>query len=468
MGIKTFLIEKFLGPEIEARVSSRLQAAVADSLVEVGWRRLTGVPTRELPTVTQERAIEIAYWLWKTNPLAKWIIEITTAFVCAEGTPYMCKNEDVKKVLDTFWFDPVNRMDMHWENFVRELGIYGEQCWPAFVAGQTGRVRCGYVDPALIDQVIPDPENVKVKIGVLTKGLDGRPAKKYRIVLDGNVRDFLSPAAQNLVETFTDGLCFYFSINALTNEMRGSGDLFTVADHLDAYEQFLFDSAEKYAQYNAFYYDITVDGADHKELEDNRKRYQPPKTGEAFIHNEKVKSESVAPSMGAMDHDTAARLHRNHILGAVGLPEHWYGGGGDVNRATAGEMDMPSRKLLTNRQERTKNMLEMVLDFVIQSALDAGYLRVPEEEAFEYEVQTPEISAKDVAKLAQLLTSVTASLATAQMNNWIDEQTATQAFAYFLAALGYEYDPGKMEPAEPGYEDYLKKRGQPNGTGQND
>lgn len=458
MGVKSFLIEKFLGPEIESRVSSRLQAAVADNLAEVGWRRLTGVPTRELPTVTQERAIEIAYWLWKTNPLAKWIIEITTAFVCAEGTPYTCKNEEVKKILDTFWFDPVNRMDLHWENFVRELGIYGEQCWPSFVAQQTGRVRCGYVDPALIDQVIPDPENVKVKIGVILKGRDGRPGKKYRIVLDGDVQDFLSTAGQALVETFDDGLCFYFQVNALTNEMRGTGDLFTVADHLDAYEQFLFDSAEKYAQYNAFFYDITVDGADNKELQEQRNLFQPPKTGEAFIHNEKVKADAVSPDLNAYESTNAARLHRNHILGAVGIPEHWYGGGGDVNRATASEMDAPSRKLLTSRQERTKNMLEMVLDFVIQSALDAGYLRVPEEEAFEYEIQTPEISAKDVAKLAQLLTSVTAALSTAQANSWIDEQTARQAFAYFIAGLGYEYNPDEQEETEPGYEDYKDKK----------
>lgn len=454
MSIKAYLTQRFFGTEIERQVAARLPAAVADPLAEVGFRKLTGAATRELPTLTQDRAIEVAYWLWKTNPLARWIIEISTAFICAEGTPYSCEGDEVKQVLDDFWFDPVNRMDMHWENFIRELGLFGEQCWPAFVAEQTGRVRLGYVDPANIDRIIADPENVKVKIGVIVRGLDGRPERRYRIILDGDVEEFLSPAARTLREGFTDGQCFYFNVNALTNEMRGNGDLFTVADHLEAYEQFLFDSAEKYAQYNAFFYDITVEGADEKTLKEQRKQYQPPRTGEAFIHNEKVKANPVSPSFGALDADTAARLHRNHILGAVGIPEHWYGGGGNVNRATAGEMDAPARKLLTSRQERAKNMLEVVFDFVISQALAARYLTVPEADAYAYEVQTPEVSEKDIAKLSTMLRDVSTSLTVAQNSNWIDKGQARQAFAYFMGVMGYEYDPDQVADVEQGYEDY--------------
>lgn len=458
MSIKTFLTQKLFSSEIDRQVAARMPAAVADPFAEVGFRKLTGAATRELPTMTQDRAIEVAYWLWKTNPLARWIVEITTAFICAEGTPYNTENEEIKKLLDDFWFDPVNRMDMNWDNFVRELEIFGEQCWPAFVAEQTGKVRLGYIDLANIDKVIADPENVKVKIGVIVRGTDGRPEKRYKIVLDGDVEEFLSPAARMERDTMISGQCFYFNANALTNEMRGTGSLFTVADHLDAYEQFLFDSAEKYAQYNAFYYDITVEGADAETLQKERKKYQPPKTGEAFIHNEKVKSEAVAPRFGAMDADTAARLHRNHILGAVGIPEHWYGGGGNVNRATAGEMDAPARKLFTSKQERAKNMLELVFDFVIAQALAARYLTIPEDEAYAYEVQTPEVSEKDIVKLSTMLRDVSTSLTVAQTNNWIDREKARSAFAYFLGIIGYEYDPESIEEVEPGYEDYLNQK----------
>lgn len=455
MGLKSYIVDRLFGTEIDRQVAEKLPAAVADNISMIGFRKLTGSPTRELPMMDQTRAIEVAYWLWKTNPLAKWIIEVVTAFVVAKGMPVSAKNEDVKAVLKDFWEDPVNRMDIHWENFVRELGIYGEQCWPIFTAEQTGKVRLAYHDPAYIDNVYCDPENVKIKVGMTVSSQDGSgKLRKLQIVLDDDNQAFLSEAGRQLRDSFTDGECFFFTINALTNEVRGTSDLFAVADHLEGYEQFLFDSSEKYAKYNAFFYDITVEGAGKTELEENRRLYTPPKTGGAFIHNEKVKSVAVAPEMKANDANQAARLHRNHILGSLGLPEHWFGGGGDVNRATAAEMDMPAKKIIESRQEKVKNMLEVICDFVITRAVAARYLTgVPEDELYSYEVQTPEISDKDVAKLGSMLQQVSSSLAVAEAQGWIGKEDAAKAFAYFLAFIGYEYDPEESEIA-PEYADY--------------
>ena len=441
MSIVDAVTRKLFDGRINKLVKEQLPAAVSLSLNDVGWRRLTGAPTRELPMMDQGRAIEVAYWLWKTNPMARWIIGVITAFATSRGVPFMSKNEDVKEVLDGFWFDAINRMDLSWEGFVRELGIYGEQCWPVFVAEQTGRVRIGYVDPAHIEIVETDPENVRVKIGVKIGGVNGGRPRSLRIVLDREVEQFLSPAGKARRDTYSDGQCFYFNINALTNELRGTSDLFTVADHLDNYEQIIWDSSEKHARFNAFYYDITVSGADEAKLDKERSKYQPPKTGEAFIHNEQVKSEAISPDMKSLDSDAAARMHRNHILGAVGLPEHWYGGGGDVNRATASEMGAPALKMIEARQNTTKNMLEIMFDFVIASALESGFLRVPEDEAYDYEVQTPEISDKDVAKLSTMLSQVAQSLVSAETQGWITKDEAAKAYAYFLNFVGYEYTP---------------------------
>ncbi len=457
MGLREAIVNKLFGTEIDRQVKERLPAAVSRQLDQIGWRRLTGAPTRELPMMDQGRAIEVAYWLWKTNPLANWIVEVITAHVAAKGLPVTCKNDEVAEVIQAFWEDPVNRMDIHWENFVRELGIYGEQCWPVYVAAQTGRVRLGYIDPAYINTVYADPHNVKIKIGVTVGGTNADQPRRLAIVLDEENESFLSPAGRALRRTFADGMCFFFTINALTNEMRGTSDLFTVADHLDNYEQFLYDSGDKHARFNSFFYDITVEGADEKKLADERANYEPPKNGGAFIHNEKVKAEAVNPDMKAEDSQAAARLHRNHILGSKGLPEHWFGGGGDVNRATAAEMDGPAKKIIANRQEKVKNMLEMIVDFVIDSAVSARYLTgVPEDELYSYEVQTPDVTEKDVAKLSTMLQQVAASLTVAVTQGWMSGEEAAKAFAYFLGFIGYEYTP--PEEVAPEYDDYRKDK----------
>ena len=172
---------------------------------------------------------------------------------------------------------------------------------------------------------------------------------------------------------------------------------------------------------------------------------EPPRTGGAFIHNEKVKSEAVAPDLKADDSQKAARLHRNHILGSRGLPEHWFGGGGDVNRATAAEMDAPSHKIIENRQEKIKNMLEVVFDFVIFSARNSGYLRVTDEEAGSYDIQTPEISDKDVAKLSTMLQQVAASLVAAEGQGLDRQGGGGQGLCLFPGLCGLRVRPGSPE-----------------------
>jgi hypothetical protein len=42
---------------------------------------------------------------------------------------------------------------------VRELSIYGEQCYPTFVNELDGFVRLGYLDPSLIETIVKDPDN---------------------------------------------------------------------------------------------------------------------------------------------------------------------------------------------------------------------------------------------------------------------------------------------------------------------
>ena len=100
--------------------------------------------------------IEIAYWLWETNPLAGWLVDVTTAFILAEGMPYEAKHEDTKAVLDGFWHDPINRMPLYFPKHVNELQIYGELC-PLYLPHS----RQGVHDTAILtrqhNQVITDP-----------------------------------------------------------------------------------------------------------------------------------------------------------------------------------------------------------------------------------------------------------------------------------------------------------------------
>ncbi len=438
---------------------------------DVKWRRLTGNDTRDLVPVAHERMIEIAYWLWETNPLAGWLIDIMTAFITAEGLPYAATDEAVKAVLDAFWNDPVNRLPLNFPKLVDSLHIFGEICIPVFTAKQTGRVRHGYVDPARIDQVITDPENVAVTIGIVTKpwtGLIGTvsvevPQRLYRTVLPEDADYVLSPQARSLRERFTDGECHFWAINNVINSPRGRSSFLSTADWLDAYEQFLFDYADKWPLQNSFIWDLKVDGANSDEIKEQIATFTK-KSGSIFGHNEKVELNAVTPDLKALDAQAGARLFRNHILGRFGFPEHWYGGGGDVNRATAAEMDAPALKLLARRQLTVKYILEDMLAYAIRQARAARYLRVTDDAAAAFSVVTPQMQDKDASKLGSAAQQIAAALLTAELQGWVDKDTARKIFASIVTFTGVDIDLEDVkrkveeEDASSGYEDYRKKR----------
>ncbi len=453
------LVDIAFGSLIEARVAERLPAAALGSAEDLGWRRLTGNPERELISTSQERMIELCYWLWETNPMAGWMIDLVVAFVLGEGLPYEAEDPDVKQILDDFWNNPVNRMTIYFDKHVRELGIFGELLFPATTAGQTGRLYLGYIDPAQIDAVVTDPENVKMIIGVKLKDTVGKPGRHYQTILPAEADYVLSPTAKAMRKTFTDGECFYFSINNVTNSPRGRSDLIRVADWLDAYEQFLYDYAEKWPLLNAFVWDLQVDDADPKALDEEMKRFTK-KSGSVYGHNQKVKLQAVTPDLGAVDANEGARLLRNHILGSRSIPEHWYGGGGDVNRATASEMGEPIFKMLSMRQKIVKYILEDMFTHAIRKARETGYARLTDEQANNFSVVTPELTARDVSKFASAVQQIGAALVGAETQGWIDKDTAGKIFGVTMGFVGVEIDYEAVKKSladqadKKGYEDY--------------
>lgn len=448
MRLRERIVGTLFGDVIEAAVKERLKAASVSDLEkeDIGWKKLTGNASRNLTPLRQDRMIDIAFWLWENNPLARWIIEIAKDFILAEGLPYEAKDEKVKKVLDDFWMDPLNRMDLYLEKHVRELFLYGELCFPAYTAAQTGKVRLGYIDPKDIKEAVTDPENVKMTIGIILKGSTGLEDRKFKTILPEDAESIISPAARRLRDSYTDGECFFFAINNVTNSPRGRSELLGTADWLDAYEQFLFDYADKWPLLNTFVWDMLVENGDDAAIEKQLKNFTK-KSGSVFGHNEKVKINASSPTLQAVDAETGGRLFRNHILGAHSYPEHWFGGGGNVNMATAVEMGTPAFKALSSKQRYVKFIIETILGHVVYRARKARYLNVTDEDAKSYSVNTPEVASKDVTKYSAALQQVAASIATAELQGWVDKDTARKIFSSIAGYLGVEIDLAEVKKA---------------------
>lgn len=412
-----------------------------------GWRRLTGdgmgsMNDRDLEPMAQERMQKLAEYLWQTNLLANRLVELPLAYLLAEGVALQCVDDEHQKQLKAFWADPINNWPLKLEGRVRALGLLGEQCFVAHVREGDGFVRLGYLDPRQIAQVVNDPDNPEQPIGVITKR-DGKGRHyKYRVIVLGEDAELFSArTAEIRAKDFTDGDCLLYQVNKFPNGTRGRSDLLGQMDWLDAYDGFLFAELDRIDYLRRFVWDVTLTGADDATVEKFERKFVPPEPNSSFVHNEQVKLEAKSPSLQAADTSASARLLRNHVLGGATVPEHWFGGGGDVNRAAASEMGEPTFKMYSMRQAFLKRMLEEIGRYVLLChARTQGV--TPDWAADEWQVTAvfPELLNRDVTKFASAMQSVVSAVIQMTAAGLLTEETALKIVADVAQRFGQDFD----------------------------
>jgi hypothetical protein len=408
---------------------------------EEGWRRLTGDTDRDLAPVTLRRSREISAWLWQANLMANRIIELPLAYLLADGVKLEVNDDEAQTMLNRFWNDPINSMDLKLEKKVRELALFGEQCYPAFINEHSGHVRLGYLDPALIETVVTDPENPEQPIGIVTvKDKKGR-ARRYRVIVNGDEDDLFSARTREIRATFNDGDAFYFNINGLSSGARGRPDLLASADWLDAYDDFLFGEVDRNRYLRAFVWDVTIKGANEEEVKQRARDIEAPAPNSVRVHNDSEVWAAVTPDIKSADTSESARLLRNHVLGGATLPEHWYGGGGDVNRSTGESMGDPAFKMMSMRQRTIKYMLEQIARFAIRQWAQANEKAIDFGDGdFLPSAVFPEMIARDTTRYAAALQQVIAGAVQAVSNGFISKKLALRLIATVASQLGVEID----------------------------
>ncbi|MEW5833647.1 MAG: hypothetical protein AB1832_01165 [Pseudomonadota bacterium] len=430
-------------PEAPSRMVEAAGATIdAD---ESSWRRLSGDSLRDLLPLTQDRMQRLAHYQWETNLLANRLIELPVAYLLAGGVRLVVKDDAAQELIDAHWSDGLNAWDLKLPKRVRELGLFGEQCYPVFRDENTGFVRLGYLDPSRIETVVTDPDNVEQPIGIVCKRDKHGVKKRYRVLVNVAEKAF-APTARKIREGFTDGDCFYYRVNDLSSATRGRSDLLAQIDWLDVYDQFLFGEVDRAAFLRAFVWDVTLKGASGDEVAEKAKKISAPSPGSVRVHNDNEVWEPKSPSLQAADAAAGARLFRNHIMGGATLPEHWYGGAENVNRATGESMSEPTEKMLAMRQRVVGYILEDIAKYVLRSAWQAlDRDLTPDEQKIlaNLSAQWPELTAKDTSKFAAAIGQLAVAVAALLDEGLITTETALRIVATMADRLGVEIDVDK-------------------------
>ncbi len=448
---------KVFEKEADQRVNEAIDFASSgdDEPTYYGYRGY-GQALRDLLAGRHKAALEASWEMYITNPLAKRLLELKRDFIVGEGITFQAEDDSVQEVLESFWNDPVNRLDSWVFQMALELGLWGEQIYPVFV--RTGedvgwgdnRVRCGVIDPLRVRKVVTDPENVRIKTEVHVVGPGNRTIKYGIVRASGEGKD---RGKLVVPENFDGKACFYFSVNSLSNSTRGIPDLLAQSDWLKQYDQYLFNVLEREAFIKYFVWDLLMKGATKEQIRARLKEVKMPRPGSVLGHNENEEWKPISPDLHQAGSQIAGRQILTHIVGTFGFPEHWFGRGEAATRATAKEMGEPVIKSLTSRQRYFREMLRDMLKFVIDQAIIAG--KVKEEVERKFVLNMPDVSVRDTGTAATALLQASQALVLATQQRYVTQEKAVEIFGQISAQLGVEIDVKKtVEDLPKRDEDY--------------
>ncbi|HEU5314706.1 MAG TPA: hypothetical protein VFX49_01245 [Chloroflexota bacterium] len=396
---------------------------------DVGWRSAaafnSGTPLNpDRDELHGEALLRAAYQAYTTNPLAYAVAEQTTSFVLGGGAQVVAKDARVQKVLDRFWNDVENDMPRRIYAMHTELCVFGEQFVRLFVDRLTGRTLIRQLDPLYVKSIETDPEDLEKPLRYLYQpqrgwvGGQGRGGGENQEEPLGGV---WIPARDVL----------HLTINRVTGTLRGRSDLATVLPWIRRYTDWLENRCRLNKLKTNLVWDLKAEGASPEEVARLRALYgSPPPPGSVLVHNERETWSSVRPEIDAGDAAPDGRAIRLMVATGAILPEHYLAEGGNVNRATAAEMGLPSIKRFQRRQQLFRAFLTRLLDRVLDEAQNAGRLGPRVDRSFA--VHLEDISPAAPLSGAETLESLSRALTLAldrEIVSLADAQRLWQRFA---------------------------------------
>jgi hypothetical protein len=401
------------------------------------WTSLGKRPDRDLPPQTQDYVSNLAYRHWLLDPLGGRVIEIISDFIIGEGAQVTSPNENVQAVIDEFWEDEVNDFPEEQIAICTEMSIFGELLLIPFVKPVSGLVQLARIDALWIKDILPVPQFPQKAGTVVLKNdnvVDKTGLARRELKIIRPSQDPRSP-----IPGMLDGDCFYFAWGKVAGKRRGHSQLMRVIEWLDIHNKRLFNEAENQELSKAFVWDVTLKGASQEQIKDFLEKTETPQNASIRAHSDDIEWNAVAPDLKAQDFSESQRNFLQIILGAFGIPEHFYALGREVNFATAKAMSEPTQRAFKRQQRTIKRVFERLIDYQLERAKMAG--RLSEAEIAEgYEIQMDEISTVDLQNMSAALVSIAATLQTAEAQGWIEKDDAADAFAQLFGQTGTEVE----------------------------
>jgi hypothetical protein len=328
---------------------------------------------------------------WRTNPLARRIVTLLSAYVVGDGITFSTTYGPLGRFLAAFWDHPQNRMPIRQRDLCDELTRTGELFIVLHTNPADGMSYVRAISAGAIDEITTAPGDYETELSYHeTVAMDDPDYKR-------GGRTWYAP---HMAPKLIDPVMLHFAVNRPIGAVRGESDLAPILTWLKRYNRWLEDRVRLNAAVRAFLWIVKVPA---RMVETKTAQYRtPPEAGTVVIaENGTEEWEAVTPNLEARDAALDGRAIRWMIAaGGPGTALVDFGEGEDANLATAKAMAEQRQKVMRGRQHIFAHMLATITVTAYNRARDLGRIRGRECTAADLTASLPDISPSDNADLA--------------------------------------------------------------------
>lgn len=375
---------------IENRVSAAVRTALAvvenENNFLIGTRSTTQ-SDRDRYSYDRSEILSQSLEAWRTNPLARRIVELTSQYVVGGGLTINCKHAGAASFLDEFWNNRLNHMPVRVAELCDELTRTGN----LFVLLSTDQAGMSYIRilPASeIEEIVSKQNDIEQPIAFKLKSsldqLDPQPI----------------PAFDPLTDDGQMPVILHYSINRPAGAQWGEPDLAPLLRWLSRYSSWLEDRARLNRYRNAFLYVVQAKFTSEaqRKARQTALNANPPQPGSILVADENEKWSAIHPRLESGDAEKDGLALKKMIAAGAGMPLHFLAEPESATRTTAEEAGGPTYRHFEQRQAHFVWMLEDVLKVVLnrRAKLDKKLSG-----KIDLSVTGADISSRDNASLAQ-------------------------------------------------------------------
>ncbi|MDK2980229.1 MAG: hypothetical protein PWQ55_576 [Chloroflexota bacterium] len=380
------IFDKIIDKNVKRLVNEQLAIIENENSFLVGTRT-NSQSERDRFTYDRSEILEQSLEAWRTNPLARRIVELTSQYVVGGGLTINCKHEQAAAFLDEVWNHRLNRMPVRVFEMCDELTRTGN----LFVLISTDPAGMSYL------RVIP-ASNIE-EIQSRENDIEQPVAFKLKASLD-ELNPQPIPAYDPQGDVLQQPVMLHYAINRPAGAQWGEPDLAPLLRWLSRYSNWLEDRARLNRYRNSFLFVVQAKFASEaqRKARQTALNANPPKPGSILVADENETWKALSPRLESGDAEKDGLAIKKMIAAGAGIPLHFLAEPESATRTTAEAAGGPTYRRFEQRQEYFLWMIRDILSVVLARR---GTVDARVKGKIEFGVTGADISSNDNGALSQ-------------------------------------------------------------------